>query len=94
MKSLSLLLGSLALVFHFAACASSSDISGGGLTAPGDAAATGGSVADVATGVAKDAAMNTAKRAATNAVTDKIGGGAANAVNTGRGALNTANALR
>jgi hypothetical protein len=93
MKSLSLL-GRLALVLHFGACVTSSDISGEGLNAPTDTAAAGGSVADTAAGIAKDAAMNTAKGAAINAVTNKIGGGAASAVNTGHGAVNTANALR
>ena len=102
MKSLSLILGGLALVLHFGACATSSDISGNDLEAPTDAAAAaqgaGGSVAETATEIAKDVAVDTAKRAATNAATnaisDQVGGGAVNAVNTGRSAVNTANALR
>ncbi|NCF94216.1 MAG: hypothetical protein GWQ05_25140 [Verrucomicrobiaceae bacterium] len=102
MKSLSLL-GSLALVLHFGACASSSDITGEGLNAPTDTAvaATQGaenSVAQTATDMAKDVAVDTAKRtatdAATNAVTNQAGGGAANAVKTGSRAVNTADALR
>jgi len=102
MKSFSLLLGGLALILHFGACATSSDISGDGLEAPTDSAAAaqgaGSLVAETATDIAKDVAVDTAKRAATNAATNaisnQVGGGAVNAVNTGRGAVNTANALR